>query len=119
MKYHISSTFAIIVGLFLLIQGIAGLSSPVVFDIFTTNQTHAAIHVFLGALGIGLGAKGLARGYCIFLGILLLFVGIFFFVPGTYEIIADTLNVNPEAAYLNIFVGTLSLIFAYLPARTK
>jgi hypothetical protein len=117
MKNRLSSTFAIIVGLFLLVEGIAGLDSPMVFTVFATNQTHAIIHILLGATGIGLGAKGNARGYCVFLGILLLFVGIFFFVPFTFGIIVDLLNVNPPVAYLNIIIGAVALLVAYVPSQ--
>ena len=34
-------TYAIIIGLFLLVEGIWGLFSPVVFGVLTTNMTHA------------------------------------------------------------------------------
>ncbi len=118
MKSQPTSTFAIIVGLFLLIEGIMGLSSPVVFEILSTNRTHAVIHILLGLTGIGLGAKGMARGYCIFLGILLLVVGIFYFVPGVCEIIVEILNVNQAVALVNIVIGIVALLVAYMPRKT-
>lgn len=102
--------FAIVIGAFLLIEGIWGLNSEVVFGILTTNRTHAVIHILLGLIGIVLGWRGAARGFCIFLGFLLLAVGILRFVPGVSDIIVSILNVNFAVAWLNIVVGAVALL---------
>lgn len=111
--------FAIFIGAFLLIEGLWGLTSPVVAGIFTTNLTHAIIHIVLGVVGIATGMMGRARGFCIFLGILLLAVGALWFVPGAREMIIRLLNVNQAVALLNIIVGALALILAFLPNRSR
>lgn len=114
-----TNAFALLIGAFLLIEGIFGLTSPVVFGVLTTNLTHAIIHILLGVVGIGLGWMGRARGYCIFLGILLLIVGLLRFVPGASEFVVRILNVNPAVAWLNIVVGAVALLVAFMtnPSR--
>jgi hypothetical protein len=106
----VADIFAILVGLFLVVEGIWGLTSHVVFAVLTTNETHAIIHLALGILGIITGAIGRARGFCIFLGILLLAVGILRFIPVTGDFIVRVLNVNIAVACLNIIVGGIALI---------
>lgn len=111
--------FAIPIGVFLLVEGIWGLTSPpMVFGVLTTNTTHAIIHVLLGLIGIATGWAGRARGFCIFLGILLLAVGVLWFVPGANELVVRLFNVNRAVAWLNIVVGILALIAAFAPASS-
>lgn len=107
--------FAIFIGAFLLIEGIWGLTSPVVLGVLTTNTTHAIIHIALGLVGIVTGIRGTARGFCIFLGILLAGVGLLWFVPGANELLVRLLNVNRAVALFNIVVGVIALLFAFFP----
>lgn len=117
MNRTISSLFAIIIGIFLLIEGIWGEFSDVVFGALTTNRIHATIHILLGIVGIYTGLKGGSRGFLIFLGVLLIVVGILRFVPGVNDLIISILNVNETVAYFNIAVGIVSLIVAFVPNR--
>ncbi|MEO6365596.1 MAG: DUF4383 domain-containing protein [Luteimonas sp.] len=112
MNRSISSLYAMIVGAFLLVEGVWGLFSPVVFGVLTTNLMHAVIHVVLGIVGIWAGLKGRARGFLLFLGVLLLAVGMLWFVPGIRELIISILNVNQAVAIVNIVVGLLALLIA-------
>ncbi|MEJ7746599.1 MAG: DUF4383 domain-containing protein [Luteimonas sp.] len=112
MDRSISSGYAMTVGVFLLIEGVWGLFSPVVFGVLTTNLTHAVIHMVLGIVGIWAGLKGRARGFLLCLGALLLAVGILWFVPGIRELIISILNVNQAVAIVNIVVGILALVIA-------
>ncbi len=105
--------FAILVGAFLLIEGIWGLSSPVVFGVLTTNLLHAVIHIALGLIGIWVGLRTGARKFCLFLGVLLVVVGGLWFVPVAGPIITSLLNVNAAVAYLNLGVGAVALVLAY------
>ncbi len=102
--------FAMLIGAFLLIEGICGLKSEVVFGVLTTNHTHAIIHILLGLTGLVTGMMRRARGFCIFLGILLVAVGVLWFVPGVRETIVSILNVNQAVAILNIVVGAIALL---------
>ncbi len=99
-----------VIGAFLLIEGIWGMTSDVVFGVLTTNRLHAVIHILLGLIGLATGWMARARGFCIFLGILLLAVGLLRFVPGVGDLIVSILNVNPAVAILNIVVGGVALL---------
>lgn len=92
----------------MLIEGIFGLTSSIVFGVLTTHVTHAIIHIVLGLIGIATGWRRQARGFCIFLGILLLAVGLLRFVPGASDLIVSLLNVNIAVAWLNIVVGAVA-----------
>ncbi len=116
MNKTLADRFAILIGLFLLIEGIWELFSPVVFVVLTGNLLHGVIHITLGLLGIWLGWTARARGYCIFLGLLLLLVGGLWFVPGPKELIVQLLNVNQAVAILNLIVGAISLLLG-LPKK--
>jgi len=113
----ISSTFATLVGAFLLVEGIWGMFSPVVFGVLTTNVLHASIHIVLGLIGIWTGMKGGSRGFLTFLGVLLLAVGVLRFVPVAGELLASLLNVNTSVALFNIVVGIVSLVVARTSSR--
>lgn len=49
------SVFAIIVGAFLLIEGVCAESGETVFGALSTNRIHATIHILLGIAGIYTG----------------------------------------------------------------
>ena len=109
---HVPRQFAFIVSAFLLVEGIWELFSPAVFGVFTTNQAHGAIHIVLGIAGLAAAAKGAARGFLTFLGVLLLAVGILWFVPATRHIPEDLINVNRAVAIFNVILGAVSLMMA-------
>lgn len=114
----LSGIFAVIIGIFLLIEGIWGETSDVVFGVLTTNRIHATIHILLGIIGIYTGLKGGSRGFLTFLGVLLIVVGVLRFVPVVGDFIVSILNVNPAVAYFNIAVGIVSLIVVFLSNRS-
>lgn len=111
-KEGMSSTFATILGAFLLVEGIWGMFSPVVFVVLSTNWLHASIHIILGLVGIYVGMKGGAKGFLTFVGVLLIVVGVLRFVPGVNDFVVSLLNVNYPVAYFNIAVGIISIIVA-------
>ena len=104
----LSGPYAILIGIFLLIEGCWGEMSDVVFGALTTNRIHATIHILLGICGIWTGLKGGARGFCMFIGALLIAVGVLRFIPGAGELVVSILNVHP-----NIVAGIVSLIVAF------
>ena len=115
----ISSRFATIIGAFLLIEGVWGLFSPVVFGVLTTNMLHASIHIVLGIIGIYTGMKGGARGFSLYLGILLVAVGVMRFLPVLGDITVSLLNVNQAVAIFNIVVGLIAIGVARASAPAK
>jgi len=62
---------------------------------------------------------GTARGFCIFLGVLLLAVGVLRFVPGAGDLIVQFLNVNVAVAWLNIVVGAIALLLALVAGGNR
>ncbi len=111
-KEGMSSTFATILGAFLLVEGIWGMFSPVVFGVLSTNWLHASIHIVLGLIGIYVGMKGGAKAFLTYVGLLLIVVGVLRFVPGVNDLVVSLLNVNYPVAYFNIAVGIISIIIA-------
>ncbi len=110
------SSFTLTLGVLLLIEGVWGLFSPVVFGVLSTNLLHSLIHLALGIAGIWCGRAGRVRGYLLFVGGLLLAVGLLWFVPGVQGIIVRLLNANRPVACVNIGVGIVALVMAR-PAR--
>ena len=100
---------ALILALFLLVAGIWGFFSPVVFMFFTTNFVHACIETLLGLIGLGM-ARRHARGYLLFVGLLLVVVGVLYFVPIASLYVTGLLAVNTYLAVFNIIVGGICAI---------
>ena len=109
----VNNVFSIILGAFLMLEGVWGLFSEVVFGMFTTNTVHAVIHILLGIAGIVLGIKQNAGGFCTLLGVFLLCVSAIWFTLGPDSFLIRLLNVNQPVAVLNAVVGLLSLAVVY------
>ena len=116
---NVTSRFTLVAGLFLLIEGVWGLFSPVVYGVLTTNLPHAIIHGLLGAAGIWASRSGHARKWCLAVGSILLLVGILRLVPPTADLIMQLLAVNVPGAYVNIVIGILAIVMARLPDRRE
>ncbi|MBA2320480.1 MAG: DUF4383 domain-containing protein [Deltaproteobacteria bacterium] len=113
----VSHRFALFLGVFLLIEGIWGLFSPVVFGVLTTNLLHATIHILLGAAGFWAGRTGRARPYLLAVGALLVVVGLLRFVPVVSDLVISLLNVNVPVAIFNVVVGAICLAIVAWEAR--
>jgi uncharacterized membrane protein len=109
-----ASVFALLLGCFLLVEGIWGLMDPPVFGILATNDLHAVIHIVLAIIGLCMGVAGRGRNYSIFVGSLLLIVGICFFIPGADKFVTRLLNISKEVALLNIGIGVLAFLMVAL-----
>ena len=105
--------FSLLFGFFLLVEGIWGFYSPVVFGVLTTNTLHASIHVVLGLIALLTGFAGGNRTFVGFLGGLLLVVGILRFVPVASDFIAQLLAVNEAVALVNIAVGAIAMVLVW------
>jgi len=109
------SAYAAVLSAFLLIEGVWGFFSPVVFGVLTTNLLHALIHVALGVTGIWAVLTDRSRPFLAAVGGLLLLVGALWFVPVLTDLLTRVFNLNRAVAYLNMVVGVLSLLFAARP----
>ena len=112
-----TSLFSIIIGIFFIIQGSWGLIDPPPFEVFTTNATHAVIHILLGIVGVWTGAKKGAYIFCIFLALVFAVLGILYFIEYTGEILAALFNMNFAVAVLNLVIALLALMFALADGR--
>jgi uncharacterized membrane protein len=110
-------TFTRIVAIFLLIEGIWGFFSPIVFGVLSTNYLHATIHVLLGLVGLWAASRGFARGFLQGLGCLLMVVGLLWFIPGTRNLVEELFSVNQSVAALNVVLGAISLLVAGVTSR--
>lgn len=113
MKSALSSALTLLISAFLLIEGIWGLFSPVVYWVLTTNRAHAIIHIVLGVGGLVARWKGANKGYFGFLGSLLLVVAVIWFLPAWREVPRSLLNINWQVAALNSILGLVSLFIAF------
>lgn len=103
------SAFAMLAGMFLLLEGAWGLFSPIVFGALTTNTLHALLHIVLGVVGIVQGYREKPVGYLLFLGILLVLVAVLWMLPGIGEVVMQLLAVNGAVAMVNVVLGGLAL----------
>src|SRR5476651_990337 len=113
IKQSLSSALTLIITAFLLIEGIWGLFTPVVYWILTTNRAHAIVHIVLGVAGLVARWKGAIKGYFGFLGSLFVVGSVLWFVPAWRQIPTDLLNVNWAVATLNFILGIVSLVIAF------
>ncbi len=109
--------FAILIGVFLLIQGIWNLVDPPFLGIFTSTFLHALIHIVLGIIGIWTGVKTGAYTFNLFLGIVLLTIGLLYYVEAGREYLIEILDVNEAVAWLNIGIGILSLLVVLISKK--
>ena len=111
------NVFAIVLGIYLTIEGALGLFNPLLFGLFSTNPLHAVIHLMLGVSGIYAGLRNHARNFSYFTGFLLLVVGLLYFVPAIEPLLVKILNLNKAVAIFNIIVGIVAVLFAMLTPK--
>ena len=111
------NVFAIVLGIYLTIEGALGLFNPLLFGLFSTNPLHAVIHLMLGVSGIYAGLRNHARNFSYFTGFLLLVVGLLYFVPQIEPLLVKILNLNKAVAIFNIIVGIVAVLFAMLTPK--
>ena len=112
IKAGIPRQFALLVGAFLIVEGVLELNHSTVFGVFATNTTHGVIHLVLGIVGLLAALKGRASQFLTFLGALLLLVGVLWFIPPTRSMPENFFNVNRAVAIFNVILGGVSLLVA-------
>jgi uncharacterized membrane protein len=111
------NNYSLLLGIFLLAEGIWGLFSSTVFTFMTTNLNHAVIHIALGVLGIVLSVTHKAYGYLIFTGSVLAVAGAIYMIPATRYIVVQWFNMNEVVAVFNVVAGLIALMVAYVGNR--
>ena len=108
----VNRTYAIILGVVLLVLGIWGFIQAPVLTIFGVNTTQNILHLIGGVLGIWLGTKG-GKGFNLGLGWIALVIGILSLIPGVSNAINQVLAINTSTSILYIVIGVVSLLVTY------
>lgn len=112
----VQKTFALILGIVLLLVGILGFwENSLVGDngYFGTNAWQDVLHLIAGAFGIYIGTKGKGPGYNMTLGWAGIVLGVLGFIPVVKDLLMDWLNINIQITILHLVLGVLFLIVAY------
>ncbi|MEK6918918.1 MAG: DUF4383 domain-containing protein [Nanoarchaeota archaeon] len=106
-------TFALILGIVLLLVGIWGFFTTSILGIFGVNMIQSVIHVIVGLLGIYAGTKGMGYGYNMAVGWGGIVLGILGFVPGVDSLLMSLLNINTAITVLHLVIGVVCLAVYY------
>ncbi len=109
-------TYALILGIVLLLVGILGFfSNPLVGEegYFGTNNYQNILHLIAGAFGVYAGTKGRGKGYNATIGWIGVALGILGFIPGLDDIFLQLLNINTQITVLHLVLGAISLVVFY------
>jgi ABC-type enterochelin transport system permease subunit len=107
---------ALLVGAFLVVEGVWGLFSPEVFGVLTINHTRAIIHLLLGLGAWWASSRGVVS-YLTFLGLVISAVALLWAMPATRGLVFEILAVNRPGAVLDGVVGPVCLLTALLSGR--
>lgn len=105
-------TFALILGIVLLLVGILGFIGGLGIvrnGFFGTNATQDVLHIIGGIIGIWVGTKGAGRGYNVTIGWIGILLAVLGFIPATATILTTLLNVNTNITVLHLVIGIVSL----------
>ena len=111
-------TFALILGVVLLLVGILGfISNPLVGDpatsFFGTNNYQNILHLLAGVIGIYVGTKGKGPGYNMSIGWIGLVLGVLGFIGPVADLFASLLNINQAITVLHLAIGVVCLLVYY------
>lgn len=114
-------TFATILGIVLLIVGLAGFISGglgiVREGIFGTNALHDVLHIIAGVWGIWIGTKGMGYGYNKIIGWIAILLAVLGFIPGVSGLLTTYLNVNTNITILHAVIGIVALLVYHKASR--
>lgn len=109
---NVQKTFALILGIVLLLVGILGFfSNSLVSDtgFFTVNTTQSVLHIIAGLFGLYVGTKGEGMGYNMSLGWIALVLGVLGFIPSVEALLTQYLNIGTNITILHLVIGVVSL----------
>jgi Domain of unknown function (DUF4383) len=127
-----AQVFALVIGLTLVVAGIAGffynasfstgddLPRDAVIGILDVNGWHNVVHIATGVVGLALaGSYGGARGYALAVGVVYLLVAALGFAAGDGEEIFSLIPVNTEDNLLHLLIGISGLAAGLLTPATQ
>src|SRR3989344_426738 len=110
---NVQKTYALILGLVLLVIGIWGFFQPVILGLFGVNEFQSVLHVIAGLFGLYVGTAGIGRGYNLTIGWIGVILGAAGFIPGVTDLLFSLLAINTEITILHLVIGVLSLVVGY------
>ncbi len=108
----VQKTFALILGIVLLIIGTWGLFQNDILG-FGVNPAQSVLHIIAGIFGIYVGTKGAGSGFNKSIGWIGLVLAILGFIPGADAMLMDYLNINMQTTILHLVIGIIALIVGY------
>ncbi len=109
---EVQKTFAMVVGVVLLLLGLLGfvMSSPLL-GLFGVNMPQNVLHLLGGALGLYFGYKGMGKNFNLGLGVVAIVVGLAgLAVPA---LLLSLLNINFEITVLHLVLGVVAVAVSY------
>lgn len=109
-------TFALILGVVLLLVGILGfINNPLVGDsgLFGTNTMQDILHLIAGAFGVYVGTKGMGPGFNMTIGWIGIVLGVLGFIGPIADLFASLLNINTAITVLHLAIGVVCLLVYY------
>ena len=116
----IQKTFALILGIVLLLAGILGFfENSFIGDsgFFGTNTLQDVLHLIAGAFGVYIGTKGQGSKYNATIGWIGLVLGVLGFVPVAADLIFSLLNINQATSILHLAIGVIALLVYYAASK--
>ncbi len=113
-------TFALILGVVLLLVGILGfIDNPLVGDsgLFGTNTWQDVLHLIAGAFGIYVGTKGNGPGFNMTIGWIGIVLGVLGFIGPIADLFASLLNINTAITVLHLAIGVVCLLVYYSASK--
>lgn len=102
-------TFALVLGIVLLLVGIWGFFTDSILGIFGVNVAQSVLHVIAGIFGVYVGTKGMGSGYNSSIGWIGIVLAVLGFVPGAKDLLMSLLNINMATTYLHLVIGVVAL----------
>ena len=113
---NIQKTYALILGIILLIIGVWGLFTDSVLSL-GVNTFQSILHIIAGLFGLFVGIKGNGPGFNIIIGWSGVILGMLGFIPiighEANGLLNTLLNTNPATSWLHLIVGAVSLVVYY------
>ncbi|MBX4196455.1 DUF4383 domain-containing protein [Candidatus Pacearchaeota archaeon] len=109
---NVQKTFALILGIVLLLVGILGFfPNGIVSETgyFTVNMYQSILHVIAGLCGIYAGTKGEGQGYNAIIGWIGIALGILGFIPVAKDLLLQYLNIQTSITVLHLVIGVVCL----------
>ena len=114
---NVQKTFALILGIVLLIVGVWGFFLPteggMILNYFGVNMFQSILHVVAGIFGIYVGTKGHGSGYNMSIGWIGILLGVLGFIPVIDKLLMDLLYINTGITVLHLVIGIVSIYVGY------